>query len=382
MIDSPTYRLAEDLAKRQAPTWQLANTHTIPFENHAFPRRFNSNQELAQIVDIMQEGRFDAYMTEWGGLSEPEYTQFMQALEDLIELQWFHFPGARPKLPLDTLLSHFSIAKKLASVAPNYRSVLEIGSGCGYVPYFLRHHTPLLEYSQLEACEAFYVLQSLVNSQIFGPQFDERALPQGQAEAGNFFTTERAYNNPIYLEVKPTPRCIHYPWWRLGELAQRKDAFDLVTTNANLCEIHDMAFRDYLALIKQVLKPDGYVIAQCIGGFIYRDWNKLADELHNAGFAPQLFIAMGGAVEANLPNGQRIAKHFTVGQAVVIQHGHPQFERYYHRNAYQATFLAADSAAVSIFENDGEPRRLYSTQEVHADIEARFRTKYLLQRSL
>ena len=162
MLEPEIYRISERLAKAQMPTWRLAQTHAVDhFEKTGFPVRVSSLREVGQLLDTMQENRFDGYMRELGGLTESEYALLIKACRDVVLFQLTYFSNRRPTLPLSTLLSVFTLHRKFLAVDRNFRSVIEIGPGCGYLPFFLRHQASLQNYSQIEACESFYLLQNL-----------------------------------------------------------------------------------------------------------------------------------------------------------------------------------------------------------------------------
>lgn len=200
MLEPEIYRISERLAKAQMPTWRLAQTHAVDhFEKTGFPVRVSSLRELGQLLDTMQENRFDGYMQELGGLTESEYALLINACRDIVLFQLTYFSNRKPTLPLSTLLSAFTLYRKFLTVDGNFRSVIEIGPGCGYLSFFLRHHAALRNYSQIEACESFYLLQSLVDVHCFPARFEERALMPADAPVQDYFSP--AESRPAYTEI-------------------------------------------------------------------------------------------------------------------------------------------------------------------------------------
>jgi hypothetical protein len=176
LLDPYTYRRNERLAREQLPTWRTAAAHSLGhFEKIGFPVRIESIAEVGQLLDTMQEGRWDAYMAELGGLTDTEHELFVAVCCDALLFQMTYLPARVPVVPLTTLLSAFVLYRKCVGFDTDFRSVLEIGPGCGYLSFFLKGHGPLRNYSQIEACESFYILQNLVNVHCFGHRFDERA---------------------------------------------------------------------------------------------------------------------------------------------------------------------------------------------------------------
>ena len=144
MLDASTYRTSEQLAKAQMATWRISQTHNVDhFERVGFPVRINSYRDLGQLLDTMQENRFAKYMNELGGLSDAEYELLIDVCCDLIDFQSIYFPNRRAILPISTLLSSFTLFKKMKGINPDFRSVLEVGPGCGYLSLFMRRHAPL-----------------------------------------------------------------------------------------------------------------------------------------------------------------------------------------------------------------------------------------------
>lgn len=244
MLEPSTYRRNERLAREQLTTWRTAAAHSLEhFEKIGFPVRIDSIAEVGQLLDTMQEGRWDAYMAELGGLTDTERELFVAVCCDVLLFQMIYLPARGPAVPLTTLLSSFVLYRKCIGVDADFRSVLEIGPGCGYLSFFLRGHGPLRNYSQIEACESFYILQNLVNVHCFGHRFDERA----------------------HLWTPRPGVCSHYPWWRLKEFQAFGPRFQIITSNANLLEFSVAALDEYLALAHKLLLPSGVFIVQCPG---------------------------------------------------------------------------------------------------------------------
>jgi SAM-dependent methyltransferase len=288
MLDPYTYRVSERLAKSSLPAWQIAQTHNLDhFEKSGFPVRIESVQDLGPLIDTMQENRFDKYMRELGGLTLHEYELVLDASCRAVSFQLKFLPSRRPVVPASTLMSVFCLYKKLMGVNPSFRSVLEIGPGCGYLSFFLQQHNALENYSQIEACESFYILQNLVNVHCFGERFAEKAFLPLDSQLSDYFVTPNAVTEfaPLARVPRDSPTCTHYPWWRIGELISRDVKFEIVTSNANLLEFNPKALDDYLELIHRVLKPDGVLIAQCLGYPSQGSYQSLLEKLWNRGFA-------------------------------------------------------------------------------------------------
>src|SRR5437868_12760692 len=86
MIDAAAYRANETNAKRAIADWRLSNINDpYIFQNQGFPVRADSFLDLAQLLDSMQEGRFDYYMRELGGFTDEEMTFFVSVCLDYID---------------------------------------------------------------------------------------------------------------------------------------------------------------------------------------------------------------------------------------------------------------------------------------------------------
>lgn len=376
MLDPDIYRMSERLAKARLPTWQIAQTHNVDhFEKVGFPVRIGGVQDLGPLLDTMQENRFDKYMHELGGLTEQEYAMILEACHYAVMFQLSYFPWRQPVLPASTLLSVFCLYKKLIGVDPNFQSVLEIGPGCGYLSYFLRHHRALENYSQIEACESFYILQNLVNLHCFGPSFCDRAHLDQAANVSDHFVTPNAVTEfaPLVHIDRGRPRCTHYPWWRIGELISQDIKFQIVTSNANLLEFSQAALTDYLGLIHKVLLPSGAFLVQCMGYPSHGSIQSLLDVLRQNGFA---LLAMaqenittppprvvGGSDLLKEIKGERMLSDgvvFTVNNALLVKSGHHLFEKYSDPQNYRLQFIGNENLVNNVFFSRPFDRKMYS----------------------
>jgi hypothetical protein len=383
MLEPGIYRISERLAKAQLPTWRLAQTHTVDhFEKTGFPVRVSSLREVGQLLDTMQENRFDGYIRELGGLTDSEYALLITACRDVVLFQLTYFPNRQPTLPLSTLLSAFTLYKKFLAVDGSFRSVIEIGPGCGYLSFFLRHHAALRNYSQIEACESFYLLQNLVDLHCFPARFEERALMPAGAPALDYFSP--AESRPAYTELSRAvrlnlkrPLCSHYPWWRIGELVKRDEKFQIATSNANLLEFSAPALDDYLTLLREILAPDGVFIVQCTGHAAHGTLQSLVHLLWDKGFATLMFalagkriVPPGGSTDviARLTGGPG-SRVFPVNNCLFVGAGHPLFEKYRAR-ANRGTHVVADEALIrDVFFAEPPGRRVYGAAEFIVDTE-------------
>lgn len=370
MIDGHTYRLSEEIARRAIPTWELAQIHHVAFEHQAFPRGIPSIQDIPQIMNIMQENRFDPYCREWYGLTEVEIESLIEALCAYAKMCLVKFPSRNVKLPLSTMISALSIYMKLSGYNPRFESVLELGPGSGNLAFFLKNHNSLKNYSTVEACEAYYILQSMVYSENFPYSFKEHAFPDLE-NARDTFTVCRELETPDYLEVEEEARINHYPWWRLGSLAKQEAAFELVTTNANLMEFTQRALADYLALIKRVIKPDGIILSQCLGGQLARKPPELINYMKSKGFAAFMISSENHQWDLEI-DGEKKTKYFPLRNAVFVTEGHPQYKECLKRMHFdEPVFDTENDDLVKMFGLKPRNSRIVSSEEIVSAVKSR-----------
>lgn len=377
MLDPQTYRTQEQIAKSLLPSWRISQVHNLDhFERAGFPVRLSTIRELGLIVDTMQEHRFTRYMQELRGLSPNEYEQVLGACTDAVVFQLTYLPHRPPVLPISTLLSMFALYNKIRGAKPEFRSLLEIGPGCGYLSFFLRRHAALINYSQIEACESFYILQNWVNLFSYGHRHDERVLAAMDGIEVGYYTKPH-----LNLELSPTlrsrsipPLCTHYPWWRIGELVNQNITFEVVTSNANLLEFNAQALDDYLSLIQRCLRTNGVFVVQCTGYNASGTVEQLLEKLHEAGFAP-LFFALDSAptrhpAGGELRFGEQDSIAFTTNNAVFVKRGHQLFDKYYDRKNYRTDFVANEAIVKSMYFTRPPERRMYDISEFTEATEA------------
>uniref|UniRef100_UPI00138E1AC8 hypothetical protein n=1 Tax=Campylobacter fetus TaxID=196 RepID=UPI00138E1AC8 len=284
MLDIGYYREQENAAKTNCPNWMIYETNNLDvFEKTGFPVRINNFQQTYMMMDSMNDSLFDEYMQEFGGFNEDELNEFLHALKSHIDYQRNAYPQKDHFLPLDTMISAFSIKKKLFNLDPNLKSLLEIGSGAGAFSFFAHN---LENYTQIEACESFYILQSAINFYLFKDKFKEEVF---EKQNNNYFSSLNETNKD-YVEIKNIGGGVsHFPYWKLAKVYSKKEEFDMVMSNANLVEFSTRALNDYLSIINNILKNDGIFFVQCFGGTVLRDTNIAFEALYNHGFSP-LFI--------------------------------------------------------------------------------------------
>ena len=95
MLEISDYRLGEQLGRSTISNWRIAETHLVDhFIRVGFPVRIELRHEVGQLLDTMQEKRFERFMTELGGLTAAEADSLTDALVSSVKFQMAHLPGA------------------------------------------------------------------------------------------------------------------------------------------------------------------------------------------------------------------------------------------------------------------------------------------------
>jgi SAM-dependent methyltransferase len=378
MLNIQTYRLSEQLARAAIPSWRISKVHNLDhFERVGFPVRLNSMDEIGFLLDTMQENRYQKYMDELDGLTAEEVNLINAVCLDFVRFQQTHFHSRKPILPISTILSCFALYQKICASVPDFERILEVGPGCGYLSFFLKNHKGLRNYSQIEACESFYLLQSLVNSYCFTWQFNEKAELDNRYQSADIFhqADSETELSPEILLPQLEDLCDHFPWWKIGEVAKRDNYYDLVTSNANLLEFNIPALNDYLNLFRKVLKPSGIFVVQCTGGGgggLTVD--QLIQRISDYGFTPLIFMLEGidckyedkdslrsfNQINADAPE---IIK-FTTTNALYVKEGHQSWRVKENRGkANKQNYLSSDPIVKSTYFTRKPGRRMVPLSE-------------------
>ena len=248
------------------------------------------------------------------------------------------------------MISSLTLYKKIVGFKPDVGSVLEVGPGCGYLSHFLAGHETLKDYSQVEACESFYVLQSMVNSYLFGHEFCDLAVT---AAADRALHIHRDLEQPVVLadEEVPAYRCFHYPWWTLGMLHEGIGKYDVVTSNANLNEFTRNALYEYLTIFSRVMKDDGIFLIQCTG----LSRTRLHGGLDGGAAQVRLRLTLLRMADENVRPDMAITdkyrslgfhrKKFALNNLILVKKGHPHYEAEHWLEELFARFCIRISAA-------------------------------------
>lgn len=374
MIEIQDYRLSERAARSVISSWWLAETHVVDhFARVGFPVRIESIHEVGQLLDTMQEKRFERFLAELGGLSVEDSEKYLWALTEAVRFQLAHLQKRRPIVPFSTMISSLALYKKIVGFKADVESVLEVGPGCGYLSFFICRHGSLKRYDQVEACESFYLLQSMINSFLFAHEFQELAISSVKDDS---IIVRDDVELPFIIgnESTPAPRSVHFPWWRLKSIAANNLRYDVVTSNANLNEFTKNALHDYLTIFHKVMKDDGIFLVQCTGFPAHGTLDTLFDELYKFRFAP---LFCGLAVE-NIPSRRPSPtssfvgcggdkKLFVLNNLVMVKEGHPLFASAYDRHNYRHGYAAAFSRLSAIYANNTNGKQ-YTRQDLLSSV--------------
>ncbi|MDD2448189.1 MAG: hypothetical protein PHS42_01745 [Sulfurimonas sp.] len=299
MIDCNLYRENEKIAKREVSKWQIAARYNIDiFEKTGFPVRVDNISYLRQLIDTMNENTFDSYMRELNGLSEIELKILLASLEQSMKFQQIHFPNDDIIIPFNSMMKSLTLYIKLSKI--KFSTILDIGTGSGVFSFFINKKNNLKNYSQIEVCESFYMLQNYINSFVFKEQFDQKVLMKKSTDI-NFFINKDNFGSTNYEEstvIKNNnlnKKCTQYPWWRLGELLSNSIDYDIILSNANLLEFSNESLVDYLYLINKKLSSSGLFIFHCEGSHVNGNIESLFKDMYNANLAP-LFIQLSSKI--------------------------------------------------------------------------------------
>ncbi len=368
MLDVEQYDLAEKMARLAEPHYWYAAPHGLDtFQYYGFPTRANNVGELRALVDAFHESRFDSFMAELGGIDPQETDHLIKSLVSAVELQLRLFPNRRPVIPVSAMLAMLCLHRKMIAIRGDFKTVLDIGPGCGYTSFFLGRHTPLQSYVQVEVCQSLYLLQSAVNGHIFGPSAKENAFPD-LTGAGNFFGVtvagdwEHIDSPPLAGMPAILPKCEHIPWWRLGEIAARKGSFDIVTSNANLNEFSETAFNLYLNLISTTLNDAGLFLIQCSGADRYGRRATLPTRLMEHGLAVIHFCSAGESIPQS--EAGVLGREFAKDSILAVKRGHQAFDAHFGKHMDNFNFFGDEKLISRMFISDPGNRKVLTIAEI------------------
>jgi hypothetical protein len=267
MIGIKEYDEAEAFAREMSPQLYRANQWGDLPETHAHLVHVTELKGLQEILNRFQRDRYRTYMYELGGLSRLDIKFFNSIRSRLRAMQEKYYPEVEPIVPVETILSAMTISSKIRAARPAAQTVLEIGPGAGLNSFFfcdLVTHN----YTQIEATQATYLSQAMVNDVCFGKN--------------KWDTWEAARISAI--SPPPTASLWHVPWWRVDDLYNYSIKYDVITANACLNEISDETVARYLALFSAHSHEGTLLLLQDLGAWMFRDDEGLKRILDNHGW--------------------------------------------------------------------------------------------------
>ena len=130
MFQISDYRQAESAARARVHNWRMAEAQTVDtFIRVGFPVRIERPQEVGQLVDTMQEGRFEWYTNEFNGIDEVDCELLVRALVASVQFQASQLPERTPVVPISTMISALGLYRKIRGFKPDVKTYLRLGRG-------------------------------------------------------------------------------------------------------------------------------------------------------------------------------------------------------------------------------------------------------------
>lgn len=232
------YETAEQFARRQLPNRLIEGFSPALFDAVGYPSRIHHVAELARYVDVMHELRFDVdFKHNVLGFTQNEWEIYRDIAVHVTELCQKLF--GRRIVPKGALLKAILIIRHIWMAYPGQRpTVLELGSGSGYLPAILvRCGFPVIT---MDNTQAFYLWQHVFWDSFIGERLIEMAFDDSDL---------------VSLTNVPDGHLVHVPWWKFGQVDVTKLKFriQVFTANHMLCEMHEYAFRYSIAALQQIL---------------------------------------------------------------------------------------------------------------------------------
>lgn len=265
MITIEQYNWQDSEAVSRDPALHRDNVWGVASETIGHIVTVQKLQDLQPLLNRFQCDRFRTYLYELGGLSALDLDQFLLGRYTMISMQRAHWPGVPIQVPVETMLSALSVYRKIKTARPMVATVLEIGPGAGLNSLFLAGDPAIRNYTQIEATQALYLLQAMVNDLCYEQKVWEAALP-------------------LQRVAPPDARVWHIPWWRLDDLYNTSIYYDVITANACLNEISDQMVWRYLRLFNAKSHNDTLLLVQDVGAWTYRDQDTIENMLRDAGW--------------------------------------------------------------------------------------------------
>lgn len=320
MIDIATYDHAETTAHGAVRSWTWpAMMVPTTFTGGGFPVRAHTLHDLRPLLDAMHYYRFERTVAELNGLADDEVEELLQALVRFCRFAAETFGEVDIPLPLNTMITCFLTSRKLMGL-PKRARVLELGAGCGYVPFFCPRNRGFEERHQVEVTQSLYILQSRINAFVYRGRLKDFAMqPPPPARVGTMadrMALRHGWHEPqgrIRLAVQAEATL--YPWWHIDDALDSSRKYDVVVSNANLAEMSHAAMLYYFDGLTRCLAPDGVVLIEDLGAqSTDGDYAIRLRTLTQLGYRP--LVHGDGAV-----SGGRLA----TDNLLLVRDGHPNW---------------------------------------------------------
>ncbi|NQW08652.1 MAG: hypothetical protein HQ481_02040 [Alphaproteobacteria bacterium] len=295
MIDSATYDAAEQRAREAVSSWVWQSMLTTSaFDVSGFPKRISTIHELRGLVDAMDHRRFHLFMRELNGLAPDEQQHLLRVLATFCRFSAETFHDDTVILPLNTIMASFLSYLKLSGL-PKQATILEIGAGTGYLPFFTESDTRFQRRIQVEVTQSLYILQSRVNAYLFRDSFHDAAMaPPPAAKVGALVERMRSrgrlHEQPMTLQVPRQSRTVQYPWWLVDQAFDRTWRYDVVVSNGNIAEMTFGAFDYYFENLRHCLQPDGVILIDDLGAPGDTGYPPRLRRFLEIGFRPLVYV--------------------------------------------------------------------------------------------
>jgi hypothetical protein len=275
MISIEEYNRFEAEARSRLPDLYKDNKWGIVPETQGHLVWVQELKGLQPLLNRFQCDRFRSYLYELGGLSKEDLALFGSAKNALISIQKSYYPEIEPIVPVETMLSALTIYRKIKTARPQVRTILEIGPGAGLNSLFFSCDENISNYTQIEATQATYLSQAMVNEACYGVNVWELAGPRS-----------------IGSQIVPSKcdRLWHVPWWGVDDLYNTSMYYDVITANACLNEISNEMVDRYLEIFQVKSRPNTLILLQDLGEWMNRNDVQLLEKFNNAGWFVNGFV--------------------------------------------------------------------------------------------
>ena len=371
MIDINYYDSEEKLAKENVNHWIISKSYNLDvFQKSGFPIQFDNIQELYKIFDTMQEERFDSFIKELKGLTQEEIQLLSKVLINIIKFQLIYFPEKEIIIPLDTLISQFTLSQKIIQLKNSKCSIFEFGPGSGLHSFIFKEIDQIKTYTYTDACQSFYMLQNYINSFLYKNKFKQHVLEKRESQV--FSKKKFSISLPNIKKKKYV--CESYPWWKLNKVLKKNKKYDIVTSNANLLEFSEGALDDYLKFIPNIIKKDGLFFAHCLGSDQLRNIQYLINKIIKNNFAVVLMLK-GNIQYQCKKTDKNMEQYFRLTNLILVHKKNKLYEKFKNRkdifnleSLKGSIFLASglediDSIFLPNSKNDNS-RKIYTKDEL------------------